>query len=276
MSLWQAALILVVADSAAIAAMLLVRRRAPAGSYFKDTSEAAGVFAAAGTTFAVLVAFTFLLAFESYDDARNSSEEEAIAVVTLFHTAEFFGSAARDDLQRDLVCYGRAVIHSEWPAMRRNRRSPLVDGWVSRLERRFQRVGGNNETVGAAIQNWFNQTDARQTARRKRLAEAAPFVPHTVWFFLILGGLLEIGFVLFFADNTERVAAQAMLVSAVTVFVVASLVMIHLLDTPYTEQSGSVEPTAMAQSLRSIELERRSRHTTGALPCDPGGRPAPA
>lgn len=276
MSLWQAALVLVVADALAIAAMMLVRRRAPAGSYFKDTSEAAGVFAAAGTTFAVLVAFTFLLAFESYDDARNSSEEEAIAVVTLFHTAEFFRPAERDALQRDLVCYGRAVVYREWPEMRENRRSAVVDGWVSRLERSFQRVNGDTETVGAAIQNWFNQNDTRQTARRKRLAEAAPFVPSTVWFFLILGGLLEIGFVLFFADNTERVAAQAMLVSAVTVFVMASLIMIHVLDSPYTGQSGSVEPVAMKQSVRSIELERRARRGSGALPCTPGGRSVPA
>jgi hypothetical protein len=275
-SLGQAALILVLADGVAVAAMLLVRRRAPAGSYFRDTAEAAGVFAAAGTTFAVLVAFTFLLAFESFENARNSSEAEAIAVLTLFHTAEFFGPAARDDLQRDLVCYGRAVISDEWPAMRHNRRSPLVDGWVSRVERRFQRVSGNTETVGAAIQNWFSQTDARQTERRKRLGEAAPFIPPTVWFFLIVGGLLEIGFVLFFADSGERVAAQAMLVSAVTVFVVASLVMVHLLDSPYTGQSGSVQPVAMAQTLRSIELERRSRHAVGGIPCDRRGRPARA
>ena len=95
-------------------------------------------------------------------------------------------------------------------------------------------------------------------------------------FFLILGGLLEIGFVLFFADNTERVAAQAMLVSAVTVFVVASLIMIHFLDSPYTGQSGSVEPSAMRQSLRSIEFERRARHQPGALPCSPRGRPVRA
>jgi hypothetical protein len=276
MSLWQAALILVVADGLAVAAMLLARRRAPAGSYFKDTAEAAGVFAAAGTTFAVLVAFTFLLAFESYDDARNSSEAEAIAVLTLFHTAEFFTPAARDDLQRDLACYGRAVIASEWPAMRQNRPSALVDDWVSRLERRFQAVRGNDETVGAAIQNWFNQTDARQTGRRSRLVQAAPFVPPTVWFFLILGGLLEIGFVLFFADSTERVVAQAMLVSTVTVLVVASLVMVHFLDTPYTGQSGSVEPTAMAQTLHSMDAERRSRHAGGGLPCDRRGRPLPA
>ncbi|MFL5820949.1 MAG: hypothetical protein ACJ76S_09755 [Solirubrobacteraceae bacterium] len=276
MSLGQAALILVVTDGVAIAAMLLIRSRAPAGSFFKDTAEAAGVFAAAGTTFAVLVAFTFLLAFESYDDARNSSEAEAVAVSTLFHTAEFFAPIERDDLQRDLICYGRAVVASEWRSMRDNRRSPVVDGWVDRLERGFQRVHGNNETVGAAIQNWFTQTDARQTARRNRLVEAAPFVPTAVWFFLIVGGLLQIGFVLFFADNRERVSAQAMLVSAVTVFVVASLVMIHLLDTPYTEQSGSVEPTAMRQTLRSIELERRRRHEPGGFPCDQRGRPAPA
>ncbi len=273
MSLWQALLILLVADAAMVVAMLLIRRRAPAGSFFQDTQQAAGVFAVAGTTFAVLVAFTFLLAFQSYNDALNDAEDEATAVQTLFHTAEFFPTRQRDQLQGGLTCYGRAVIFSEWRAMRDNRRSRLVAAWAERLERSFQMVHATGAGQGAAAQSWFDQSNARQRGRRGRLAQAAPLVPPFVWMFLIIGGVVVSTFVFFFADRHERRWAQAGLVVAVTTFVVASLLMVHFLDSPYENRSGSVKPTAMRETLAVMADERAIRRTNPALPCDGRGRP---
>jgi hypothetical protein len=37
-------------------------------------------------------------------------------------------------LQGALICYSRAAIHEEWPAMRHQRSSPVVDRWVVRLD----------------------------------------------------------------------------------------------------------------------------------------------
>src|SRR5919199_4716975 len=52
MSVWVAVLILVAANLVTVTAMLLLRSRAPSGSFFQDTQQAAGVFAVVGTTFA--------------------------------------------------------------------------------------------------------------------------------------------------------------------------------------------------------------------------------
>ena len=73
---WASAVILAVA-AAAIAAMLVVRRRAPEGSYFEDGDRAAGVFGVLATGFAVLAGFVVFLAFESYDTSRNGADAEA-------------------------------------------------------------------------------------------------------------------------------------------------------------------------------------------------------
>ena len=53
--------------TAAIAAMLFVRRGAPDGSYFADGDRAAGVFGVLATGFAVLLGLVVVLAFTSYD-----------------------------------------------------------------------------------------------------------------------------------------------------------------------------------------------------------------
>src|SRR5919202_193269 len=111
MSLALAVFVLVAADAVAVVAMLLLRGRAPAGSFFQDSQQAAGVFSVVGTTFAVLVAFTFLLAFQSFDRARTASQDESTSTTALFRTAALFPPADRDTLRADLVCYARAVIH---------------------------------------------------------------------------------------------------------------------------------------------------------------------
>src|SRR6188508_1056065 len=97
--------------------MLLVRRRAPEGSYFEDGDRAAGVFGVLATGLAVLLGFVVFLAFESFDTSRTGAEEEAEIVGQQFETAQLFPAAVRARLSGELICYARSVIHQEWPQM---------------------------------------------------------------------------------------------------------------------------------------------------------------
>ena len=63
-------LVVIVVAAITVMAMLLVRRRAPEGSYFTDGDRASGVFGVLATGFSVLLGFIIFLAFQSYDDAR--------------------------------------------------------------------------------------------------------------------------------------------------------------------------------------------------------------
>src|SRR6478735_9736481 len=80
---------LVVATAAllAIAAMLLVRRRAPDGSYFNDGDRASGFFGVIATGFAVLLGLVVVLAFTSYDESRAGAEAEALTLAQQFEVA---------------------------------------------------------------------------------------------------------------------------------------------------------------------------------------------
>jgi len=89
MSLLLAAVILVVANVATITAMLLVRRRAPEGSFFTDGDRASGVFGVLAGGFAIFAGFIIFLAFTTYDQSRTGGEAEALTVIQQFETAEF-------------------------------------------------------------------------------------------------------------------------------------------------------------------------------------------
>jgi hypothetical protein len=82
---WLAALIIVGAAALSAVAMLVARRRAPAGTLFEDPIPAAAVYTVAGTAYMVIVAFVFFIAFESYGGAKDDAEEEATATLAMFH-----------------------------------------------------------------------------------------------------------------------------------------------------------------------------------------------
>ena len=77
MNLVLAAVVVVVVTAVTVTAMLLVRRRAPEGSYFSDGDRASGVFGVLATGFSVLLGFIIFLAFSSYDESRSGAETEA-------------------------------------------------------------------------------------------------------------------------------------------------------------------------------------------------------
>jgi uncharacterized membrane protein len=270
-SSWLGILIVALVDVVAVVVMLLVRRRAPGGGYYNDTQQAGWVYSVAGTSFAVVLAFVFLLTFQSFDRARTASSSEAEATSALFHTAELFPAAAREDLQGQLVCYARGVIALEWPAMADGRSSPLVADRLRRIEETFARAPDGPETAkrAAAYDAWFGQMQKRQDGRQERLDQTGRFVPAIVWFFLLLGGALIIAFVWLFADRSERPFAQAALPVGVATIVTAGLVLVAFFDAPYAS-SAAVKPTSMQRALGTMTAE----HGVAArLACDAAGRP---
>ena len=111
------ALVVVAVTSVAIAAMLVVRRRAPEGSYFSDGDRASGVFGVLATGFSVLLGFIIFLAFTSYDQSRAGGEAEALVLVQQVENAQQFPPSVAPKLTGQLICYGRSVVGVEWPRM---------------------------------------------------------------------------------------------------------------------------------------------------------------
>ena len=107
-----ALLIIDVATAVAIAAMLLVRRRALEGYFFADGDRAAGGFGVLATGFSVLLGLIVFLAFTSYDASRSGAEAEAISVRQQFETAQFLPADVGVALGNELVCYARSIVTS--------------------------------------------------------------------------------------------------------------------------------------------------------------------
>jgi hypothetical protein len=271
MTLPVAVLVLVAIVGVAIAAMYLVRRYAPAGGFYTDVDRAGAIFGVLGTAFAVLLAFVIFVAFESYDNARSEAQKEADAVQKLYATTHFLSPPTRDELQGPLICYSRAVIHEEWPAMRQQRSSPVVDRWVVRLDTRIFQFEPVEEQDKAALTQWLDKDGVRQDTRHGRIAEATPFVPTPLWAILLLGGALIIIFMLSFADSREPFLVPAMMIGAVTAIFVSSILFVDFLDHPYENTPGSIKPVDMTRSLEVMTADQKASGQGIRVPCDARG-----
>ena len=115
--------------------MLLVRRVIRVDTLLADQERGSAFYGFIGTAFAVLLAFVILVAYQTYNSAKDGASEEAVAVVELARSAQFYPAAQRDQLRGQLACYARAVTYQEWPRLAHSARSPVVESWVASLRR---------------------------------------------------------------------------------------------------------------------------------------------
>ncbi|MBM2822827.1 MAG: hypothetical protein HW413_1573 [Thermoleophilia bacterium] len=271
MNLVWAILITVAVTAVAITCMLLVRRRAPEGSYFADGDRAAGVFGVLATGFAIFAGFVIFLAFTSYDQSRSGAEAEALAVIQKFETAQFLPVAVRERLSGELVCYARSVVHQEWPRMQGGKAGDTINPWAAALFRTLRTTEPKSASEQAAYSKWLDQNSDREEARRDRVHGAAGIIPTSLWLVLLLTAGVIFVFMLFFADSGERAASQAVLMGSATMIVVATLLAINALDNPYQPGIGSLQPVAMERALVVLDEERKIVNDTVSPPCDASG-----
>jgi hypothetical protein len=273
MIVWKSVAIVVVATAIAIAAMLLVRRRAPDGGFFNDGDRAAGVFGVLATGFSILLGLIIVLAFTSYDESRSGAEAEALVVAQQFETAQFLPAERRLELGQELVCYARYVIHQSWPRMEAGTQGDEVNPWGVRLFRTLQAIEPTSNAEQSAYDKWLEETATREEARSDRIHGATGVLPGPLWLVLfVIGGIL-FAFMLFFADSGERAVVQALLIGSVVAVLTGTLLVIGFLNSPFHRGFGSLRPVAMERTLRILEQERQIVGDTTPLPCDSDGRP---
>ena len=276
MNLLWAILITLAAVSFAVGAMLLVRRRAPQGSFFTDGDRASGVFGVLATGFAIFAGFVIYLAFTVYDNSRSGAETEALTVVQQFETAQFLPDASRQRLEGELVCYARYVVGTEWPRMEDGNGVDTLNPWGIRMFRTIKTTDARTNAEQTAYGKWLDQTSDRELARQTRVHGAVGIIPGSIWVVLVLSAVLIFAYMLFFADSGEYARSQAMLIGSATAIVTVTLLVITALDNPYRPGLGSLEPSAMKRSLVLLDEARTAIGDRDPVPCNADGEPSTA
>jgi len=273
-NLLHSLLVVVGVTAAAGTAMLLVRRRAPAGSFFSDGDRASGVFGVLATGFSVLLGFIIFLAFQAYDDTRAGAETEAAVVVQMVQTAQLMPAGSSQELTGELICYGRSVVGTEWDAVARGADQDSINPWGARMFTTAAALQPETSTEQSAYDRWMAQTADRQQARNDRVHTAQGIIPAPLWLALYLICAVIFVYLLFFADSTERAVTQGVLMGSVTVVITLLMLLLGFFDNPHGEGLGRLQPTAMERSLRIVDAQLDVLGLSDAPPCDEQGNAA--
>jgi hypothetical protein len=256
-----------------VSAMLLVRRRAPEGSYFSDGDRASGVFGVLATGFSVLLGFIIFLAFSSYDDSRSGAEAEATIVVQQVQTAQFLSPDTATELTGELTCYARSVAGVEWEAQADGELGDKVNPWGVAMFRTISDVHPQSATQQSAYDRWMDQTADREQARIDRVHGAEGILPLPLWIALFVICVVIFGYMLFFADPAEGAVTQGVLMGSVTVVICLLMMLLVFFNHAHGDGVGRLQPTAMERSIRLIDTETKVVGLTVVAPCDADGNP---
>ena len=269
---------IVVGVTVGMLGLLWAARRSPLNERFVgEVGEHNKAFDFIGTAFAVLLAFVTVQAYDNYNDAKSGAETEAQAVLELSRTAEAFNPEAHATLEGVLVCYGRAVIHYGWPAMREEQEaSPVVNDWGTAFREAAIEARPRSFVQRASFRTLLEEQDERIQGRRSRLAEAIREVPPPLWVVLLLGAALTIGWVILSASRRGNFLVQAAVVASVAAMICSVLLLVYFLDHPFADEPGAISPIEMEHTLATIEEESHDQAVEVFPPCNEEGDPEPA
>jgi hypothetical protein len=125
----------------------------------------------------------------------------------------------------------------------------------------------------SAYDKWFDLTSTREEARRDRVHADEGVIPTPLWRALFFIAALVVVYMLFFADSGERAVTQGLLMGSVVAVMVALLLLIGILDTPYRPGLGQLRPVSMGQTLTLIDQARGALGQDDPPPCDAQGQP---
>lgn len=269
MDLGIAVLVVVGAAGLTALAFALVHRRAR-DPLLADSGRGRPMIQVTGTLFAVVLAFVILAAFQTFNGAKAGAQSEASAVLEMARTVALFPPAQRGQLRGDFVCYGRAVVDQEWPAMRNGHSSSVVDHWIGVYLAEFGRLELRSAREQLGFQDLLNLDGTRTAGRQQRLSDDTPAVPTPLWIALIFGGCIAVALQLGMADPRERLPVHALLLAGLASVVAAGLLIVYFLDHPYQQHAGGIQPNAMRRTLVMVgTLEPNLRPA-----CGESGRPA--
>lgn len=230
--LWPSFLLIVVLPTAlAVGGTIVVRRRTPLKQLTENNEVAGFKFAVVGVIYAVLLAFAVFVVWEQLTAAESDVVREGGSAVNLYRLTGGMDAQTGHNVRALLTRYLETAIADDWPAMERGAASAKATQALNDLYAgvlKYQPADNRQQAILAEV---LHQLSDVTEARRERLLKAATVVPDVIWFGLVTGGFITIGFTWFFGARNVR--AQMLMTGGLSLIVCSGLLIILAIDHPF-------------------------------------------
>lgn len=193
--IWASALLIAgLAVGGAVAVELVARRLIPHQLRQDHIGITAAVFTVTGTTYAVLLAFVTMLAWEGYNQARAGTDAEASLVQSVYQLVSGLDGPEMAGMRADIAAYADGVLHAKWPAHADGRDVGGDEAHLDRLTTTALHLRPDNIADGNLHTLLLSDLTRLDNARRERLFAARTGIPSILWAALIGGGGITVVF----------------------------------------------------------------------------------
>jgi hypothetical protein len=239
-SLWSLTLLLILAACVYAIGLMLLTRHLYGVDRLSLNNEVAGFkFAVIGVFYAVLLAFIVVAVWEGFRDTEGTVRNEAKAAVDLHRVASVLPGPGSADIRKDVVTYVKDVREDEWAKMAVGESSDVVAKDLGQLTKTVFAFNPGTTQEMVLYQTALRLLAQLTDNRNERLDSADGSVPTVLWFVLIAGGLITLGYPAFFGST--NLAAQVLMTASLAVLVAIALLLGIVFDHPFT---GDVQVSA--------------------------------
>ncbi|MBX9686986.1 MAG: DUF4239 domain-containing protein [Candidatus Obscuribacterales bacterium] len=205
-----------------------------------------------GMLFAVLLGFMVADAMQRFGTARQTVEQEASALASVFRLADGLSDEGKNKLQRLCLNYAEEVIHVEWPLLAKKETSMQTWETYRKLWRGCTEYDPETPRQVAAHSALLPCMATLGECRRLRVDALHNGLHPVLWCSLIIGGVATILFTYFF--NVENIRIQAVMVSIVSLVICLNIFLLFSYDDPFSGEV-MINPTAFETQLQLFQLE---------------------
>jgi hypothetical protein len=201
-----------------------------------------------GVFYAVMLAFVVIAVWEDFRKTEAAVRDEAKAVLDL-HRISLALPAGGAEIGDQLRSYVSDVRDHEWETMAVGEPSDAVIADLGQLSRAIYEVKPQNQQELALYEEALRLLSVITDNRTERLDSADGSMPGILWFVLIVGGLITLGYPAFF--GTTNLVAQILMTAALAELVALSLLLGLAFDYPFTGKAR-ISALPFEQALRQM------------------------
>jgi hypothetical protein len=246
-------LILLLSLAGALGLFFILRRFQLEELFTKEFNFINVVARIVGTIFGLFLAFTIILGWGRYTEARRTVFTEVTCLSLMWRDAAVFPPDVGNRLRQNLTAYAQSVIQDEWPAMLSDQPSSLTRQRYQELWDLYAAYTPATPQQRIFYRKSIDKLNELGASRRLRLLFCQTTFITPLVVFLLFGGAVMVG--LSYCFPIKSLWFHVLLIGVVTVIIVGSIFLAYEMQNPF---SGYIllEPDAFQELLADFSQRR--------------------
>ncbi|WP_020522063.1 bestrophin-like domain [Catelliglobosispora koreensis] len=232
------------------AGFVLVSRLIPERWLAADSDAASALYATIGMVYAILIALAAIAVWEPRSAAAGSTEQEAATLAEAYWVANGLEAPDKSNIQNLIHGYLEEASTDEWENLAVHQEpGARAAELFARLRRSADTVDTTTDRAQNAQQQLSSYLSQAASARLARVGAAGEGMPDLLWWVLILGGLVSVGFLYLF--GLETTFPNGLMMAIVGGMIALMLFVLYQVEFPFS-RAFAVGPEALESALAQL------------------------